>query len=68
MKHVWINGTSRSVPASTATVVELLAELGVPPQGTLVELNGVALFARDFATTPVGEGDRVELVRIAAGG
>jgi len=68
MKRVWINGVEREVPDSTGTILALLADLAVPPQGTLVELNGIALFARDFGHTPLSDGDRVELVRIAAGG
>lgn len=67
-KRVWINGEAREVPGSVVTILALLADLAVPPQGTLVELNGMALFARDFDRTPVSDGDRVELVRIAAGG
>jgi len=63
-----VNGAKRDLTAGVRTVADLLAALGVPLQGTLVEQNGVALFPRDFAATPVAPDDRFELVRIAAGG
>jgi thiamine biosynthesis protein ThiS len=34
----------------------------------LVELNGAALFPREFANTVLQEGDRLELLRMVAGG
>ena len=34
----------------------------------LVELNGIALFPREFAATTLQEGDRLELMRMVAGG
>jgi sulfur carrier protein len=66
MIPVIVNGRPAEIPAQT--VSGLLEALGLPQSGTLVEQNGVALFPRDFATTPVSEGDRIEVVRIAAGG
>ncbi len=61
-----INGQHHELP-STVTVEALLAHLGLAGP-VLVELNGLALFERDFPKTGLAEGDRVELVRIAAGG
>jgi len=68
MTTVRINGERRDVTGEVRTVAELLDALGVPREGTLVEQNGLALFPRDFADTPVAPDDRFELVRIAAGG
>ncbi|MFN0129640.1 MAG: MoaD/ThiS family protein [Verrucomicrobiales bacterium] len=65
---VVVNGESLRLEAGVRSVGELLAALGMPGEGTLVEQNGVALFPRELATTPVAAGDRFELVRIAAGG
>jgi thiamine biosynthesis protein ThiS len=67
MITVTVNGKPFETP-SGANVHGLLEALGLPQQGTLVERNGVALFARDFGSTPVAEDDRFEVVRIAAGG
>ena len=50
------------------SVADVLAVIGMPQEGTLVEQNGTALFPRDFGCAPVAAGDRFELVRIAAGG
>lgn len=63
-----VNGESRELEAGVRSVAELVAALGMPGEGTLIERNGVALFPREWATTPVAPGDRFELVRIAAGG
>ena len=68
MTRVWINGEARDLGDEVRTVADVLAAVGVPQEGTLVEQNGVALFPRDFGCTPVAAGDRFELVRIAAGG
>ena len=62
-----LNGQPRTVPAGS-TVTALLAELGFAGQPVLVELNGSAVFPRDFAVTALGENDAVEVIRIVAGG
>jgi thiamine biosynthesis protein ThiS len=68
MKKVWINGSVRDFEDGVRVVADALSVLGVPRDGTLVERNGEALFAREYDATPVEDGDRFELVRIAAGG
>ncbi len=67
MIPIHVNGQTAEVPA-TLSVSGLLAHLSIPEPGTLVERNGTALFPRDFVSTPVEQGDRFELIRIAAGG
>lgn len=62
-----VNGDGREVPPET-TVAGLLVELGLEGRPVLVERNGDALFPRDFAVTALGDGDRVEIVRMVAGG
>jgi sulfur carrier protein len=62
-----VNGGERLVPVGT-TVTGLLAELAVGLRPVLVERNGEALFPRDFPATVLGDGDRVEIVRMVAGG
>ena len=67
MITVRINGQAREIAAGLS-VEQLLGQLGLPAVGTLVERNGAALFPREFGTTPLEPEDRLELVRIAAGG
>jgi thiazole synthase len=63
---VTINGESRKVAASSvAAVVE---ELGLPAATLLIEHNGVALQRSEWAGRDVKEGDRFEILRVAAGG
>ncbi len=62
-----LNGQPRPVPAGT-TVTALLTDLGMAGQPVLVELNGTALFPRDFAAAVFQENDAVEIIRIVAGG
>ena len=51
-----------------ATIEELIARLGLAPEVTLVEHNGVALRRRDWPNEKLRADDRVEILRVAAGG
>jgi thiamine biosynthesis protein ThiS len=62
-----LNGQPRRIPDGSS-VTALLASLGFAGQPALVELNGSALFPRDFDRTEFKEGDGVEVIRIVAGG
>ena len=53
---------------SGLTVADVLKRHGLPPETTLVEHNGLALRQRDWPERPVQEGDRFEILRVAAGG
>lgn len=61
-----LNGSEREVQASQ--VEELVAELGLPLGAALVEVNGTALLRTEWAVTLLREGDRVEIIRMVAGG
>jgi thiamine biosynthesis protein ThiS len=61
-----VNGETREI-AAAGTVGELVAELGVPARAVLVEQNGVALRREEWGL-PLKAGDRIEIVRIVAGG
>ncbi len=63
-----VNGTAQNCSEEAPTVESWLAAHGFAPGTVLVERNGVALFPREFATTHLHDGDRLELVKIAAGG
>ena len=66
MISVTLNGTPREVPAQLS-VLDLLDYLGFGGQPLLVELNGVALLKSEWQTV-TKESDRIELVRVVAGG
>ncbi len=61
-----INGQDREVAA--ATVSGLLEELGLHPQGTVVERNREIVDREAFRETKLANGDVLELVRLVGGG
>lgn len=64
---IFVNGE----PAESedgCTVHDLIQLLALSPETTLVELNGVALRRRDWTTQKLRENDRLEFLRVAAGG
>ena len=62
-----LNGAPRDTP-ELATVAELAAWLALPTFGSAIELNGEVVRRADQATTPLKEGDRLEVVRLVGGG
>lgn len=61
-----INGEYREVGATT--VFDLLTELGLHPQGTVVERNREIVDREAFRDTHLSDGDVLELVRLVGGG
>jgi thiamine biosynthesis protein ThiS len=62
-----LNG--ESVDARKAkTIAELIDHYQLPPQSILVEHNGLAVHRHEWPERSLAEGDRVEFVRIVAGG
>ena len=49
-------------------VSELVEAYGLPAATVLVEHNGFALHRREWIDRSLCEGDRIELVRVVAGG
>jgi thiamine biosynthesis protein ThiS len=66
VKRITINGEPRETAADT--IAALVAELGFAKGTVLIEHNGVALRPAEWAEHPIFSGDRIELLRIAAGG
>ena len=62
-----INGEQRE-GVSASTVAELVAELGLPAPAVLVEHNGNALRRTEWEACLLAAGDRLEIIRIVAGG
>ncbi len=50
------------------TIAELVDRYQLPPQSILVEHNGLAVHRHEWAERSLAEGDRVESIRVAAGG
>jgi thiamine biosynthesis protein ThiS len=50
------------------TVAELVERYQLSPQSILVEYNGAALHRREWPEKTLAEGDRIELIRVVAGG
>lgn len=63
---VKINGEPREVAAGT--VWTLLEELGLHPQGSIVERNREIVDRDAYQETRLAEGDVLELVRLVGGG
>jgi sulfur carrier protein len=64
---LWING-ERTETNGLTTVAELANQYGLPPNSVLIEHNTVALHRREWEERKLSEGDRVEFVRVVAGG
>jgi thiamine biosynthesis protein ThiS len=61
-----LNGQEREVQATQ--VEDLVAELGLPLAAALVEHNGTALLRSEWAKINLQNGDRLEIIRMVAGG
>lgn len=64
--RIEVNGQGRETAA--ATVLDLIEELKLDPRKVAVELNLEIVPRSLHATTPVSEGDKIELVQFVGGG
>jgi sulfur carrier protein len=66
---VAVNGSATELPDG-ATVAGVLAELGVPEvaRGVAVAVQGEVVPRGEWVTTPVRDGDRVEVLSAIQGG
>jgi sulfur carrier protein len=62
-----LNGVKRNIPG-IGSVSELLDSLKLAAGLVVVEQNGQAVQRAHFAATGLTEGDRIEIVRVVAGG
>jgi thiamine biosynthesis protein ThiS len=65
--QLFLNGEPRAGVRS-ATVADLVLELDLPGPALLIEWNGKALHRSEWALAVLEDGDRLEFVRIVAGG
>ncbi len=64
--RIWLNG--ENVDSRAKTIAELAAQFDLAPHTVLIEHNGVALHQREWSERAVSDGDRLEFVRVVAGG
>ena len=65
--RVWINGEPAEMNGVT-NVAELAAHYGLQPNTVLIEHDATALHQREWVERLLAEGDRIEVVRVVAGG
>ena len=64
---IFVNGHARQV-GGTMTLGELAASCGLDARRLLVELNGRTLSREEWPGRTLQHGDRVEFIRVVAGG
>jgi thiamine biosynthesis protein ThiS len=64
--NLLLNGERQKVEAKN--IRDLVNELGLTPETTLIEHNGTALLRSDWAHTSLTDNDQLEVLRVAAGG
>ena len=62
-----VNGNERQLKEGSK-VSNLLETLNLSDKPVVVEHNKAALFPREYELTTLNEGDKVEIITIAAGG
>jgi sulfur carrier protein len=65
--RVWVNGEAAEING-LGNVAELAAHYGLQPNTVLIEHNATALHQREWVECLLAEGDRIEFVRVVAGG
>jgi sulfur carrier protein len=64
---ILINGETGQFEESK-TITALVAELSLEPKMVLIEHNGIALHRSEWSASLLSEGDRIEILQVAAGG
>jgi thiamine biosynthesis protein ThiS len=65
----YITANGRPIEARLpCTIHEFLVAQGLPPRSVVVEHNGEAVAPSEFSKRPLHAGDRLEIVKIVAGG
>ena len=62
-----INGEEREFDGAL-TAADLFTELGIGEQGTALIRDGNVITPSDYGTTPLEDGDDLDLVRMVGGG
>ncbi len=64
--RIFVNG--EAMDCDYGTIEKLIQHYGLSPEATLVEHNGGALRRREWTARKLQENDRIEILRVAAGG
>ena len=62
-----VNGKNTDT-GGAVTIADLIQRYQLAPQAVLIEHNGVALHRRQWAQKKLSDGDRIEFIRLVAGG
>jgi thiamine biosynthesis protein ThiS len=62
-----LNGEIVDAP-DAKTIADLIDRCQLPPQSILVEHNGLAVHRHEWPARLLSEGDRIEFIRVVAGG
>jgi thiamine biosynthesis protein ThiS len=65
--HIIVNGQETSVDESSA-LSDLVRSLGLNPERVAIELNRKIVRRKDWSSTTISDGDRVEIVHFVGGG
>jgi len=65
--RISVNGEDADTQGA-ANVAEFVDRYAMPPQAILIEHNGVALHRNEWPERTLMEGDRLEIIRVVAGG
>ena len=65
--NIFANGEAKKI-SLPCSLVHFLEAQQLRPQNVVVERNGQALTHSEFADVQLAEGDRLEIVRVVAGG
>lgn len=65
--RIILNGAEAETQGA-GNVAELVDRYQMQPQAVLIEHNGVALHRREWDQRILAEGDRIEIIRVVAGG
>ena len=65
--QILLNGKEAETKGAE-NVAELVDRYQMQPQAVLIEHNGVALHRHEWDQRALAEGDRVEIIRVVAGG
>lgn len=65
--NIFINGEVRAIQEERS-LADLVSRLGLEPKMILIEHNGCALHRSEWIGRGLSEGDRLEILQVAAGG
>ncbi|MEM6885062.1 MAG: sulfur carrier protein ThiS [Verrucomicrobiota bacterium] len=65
--EITLNGETKSFENST-TLMDLVEAHGLKVNAILIELNGEAILRSQWSTRKIQQGDRMEFLRVVAGG